>query len=229
MRVAGLDVSPNHGAIAVVDYHTGLLVDWWAYSLTQAAVKKGGGRVTRLLRTTKDKEQWGVDRLLGVETWLAVAVPAAEADFYGLEGYSFGSGRGHESGEIGGAGRLALHKASRPFRTIDPSSVKMYVADNANADKPDMREATVRYFPDRTLLADLHPSVAEDLCDAVAVAAVVIDEAKLRAGTLRLTDLREKQRQVFNRVTKGNPINVLGREWLTGPKRHRAPPPPVRR
>ena len=57
-------------------------------------------------------------------------------------------------------------------------------------------------------------TTSEDLADAYALAMMVYTEVLIRSGNTLMKELHPKEVQVFNRVTKTYPVNLLDREWL---------------
>jgi hypothetical protein len=100
----------------------------------------------------------------------------------------------------------------------------MFAAHNGAADKNQMREAVRDRWGQDFTCYDPPPNkktgkqdhqTSEDLSDALAVAQLVWTEYQLRHGLIALSDLHEQEIRVFNRITKGQPVALLNREWIT--------------
>lgn len=228
-RIHGWDISLNHGA--VVELVKGK-VERFAYytDIAGAAGAHPNGSRLDIPTPTKqpDRQVRSAMRLEWVSRWLDEILRTWRPDYVGLEDYAIRAEQGaHYLGEIGGQARRALWSAGVSFRLHDPIAVKMFVAHDGTAQK-DLIEATVkkRWRLDfshcnapRNPKTKKEPArtTSEDLADAVGMAHLVWAELLVRTGELKLSELHEKEIQVFNRTTKANPINLLGREWLKRP------------
>lgn len=223
--VQGWDISLNHGA--VVQLRDGELDAYWFYSDKAGSVaraKKHGSRV-ELPTTTRqpDKHIRSIIRLDWVSRWIERVALATLPGYVALEDYAVGADQGaHYLGEIGGQARRLMWAHGVRYRLHDPIAVKLFVAHDATAQK-DLVEDSVRErwgadFSDcnATSSGKGKPSrqTSEDLADAFGLAQMAWAEYRLRKGLVHLSQLHEKEIQVFNRATKAFPINVLGREWI---------------
>ena len=133
-----------------------------------------------------------------------------------MEGYAYGAKQGaHQLGEVGGLVRLHLSDQERPLRIHDPLSIKMWATGRGDAEKSDVIQAAVEQFkfPTERMVEVLEKRIVEDCADAFWAAQMVQTEYYLRRGELQQSSLPEHQLRVVNRVTKSNPVNLLGREW----------------
>ena len=223
--VHGYDLSLNQGA--VVELVDGKL-SWFSYYTNVAGVADRHANGRRVPAQGKlDVQAYRVLRLAWVEMWMEDVIATRSPRFVGVEDYALRAEHGaHQLGEAGGAARLLLWKRGIPFRLHDPIAVKMFATHDGGAQK-DLVEEFVR---DRwgadfgKINAPAKPGKkqarqsSEDLADAFAIAKLVDTERRIRAGTLRLSDLEhDKERQVFNRVTKSYPVSLIGRDWISNP------------
>jgi hypothetical protein len=228
VSVQGWDISLNHGA--VVQLRDGELDDFWFYSDKAGSVtraKKHGERV-ELPTTTRqpDKHIRAIIRLDWVTRWIERVALAQAPGFVALEDYALGADmQAHQIGEIGGHARRLMWLHGTRYRLHDPIALKLFVAHDATAQK-DLIEDSVRTrwgadFGDCNALSSGkgRPSrqTSEDLADAFGLARMAWTEYQLRKGLVRLSELHEKEIQVFNRATKAFPVSVLGREWIRNP------------
>lgn len=231
-KVIGADLSLNHGA--VVELTDGVMT-WFSYYTTAAGVaalgKANGHRLPPPPSKGGDAQMYQMQRLAWIERWLDKEVLVARRpDFVGIEDYALRSEQGaHQLGEVGGIARILFWFRGVYFRKHDPISVKMFTTWDGTAQK-DLIELRVkkRWGVDFSHLNAPPPpptkkgkkfkqsrTTSEDLADAFAIAKLVDVERRIRAGTLRLDQLEhDKERQVFNRVTKTYPISLIGREWI---------------
>lgn len=225
--VIGLDLSLAHGACVAValDTRVGLVVGVRAYA-TQAKDCRAPNveRVPPAIVKAHPLQR-GASRLDWINCWLNSTlahvdhVPEAGPALIGLEDYAYDAGQGaHQIGEVGGIARLHLvrrYGARLRLRLHDPTTLKMAATGKGNAKKPDMLAAVPDDAVDGLDLKRLGDVAAEDAVDAWHLARLVLVEAKVRAGLIRLDELTEGQRRAFLRVTESNPVNLLDRPYVT--------------
>lgn len=219
---AGADPAINHAALVVL-YGSGSInqINFLTTKKTYAA------RYDRYadflpIDTSEDTHVRNLLRLTHVEEWwerVALLNEPSRSVYAAVEDYALGQARrAHQIGEAGWCCRRAFLKAGVPFRLHDPGSVKIFATGKGTADKEQMKAAyagtdyetwIVEKFP------KLPKEVEEDIYDALTLARMCRTEFLLRRGDVSLKDLDEKERRAFNRVTKANPVNILGREWIT--------------
>lgn len=224
--VLGADLSLNHGA--VVELTNGALSGWWYYT-DKAAAAGASSRGARLGPWPKGmgSQEIALRRLAWVERWIdkTILVPR-RPEFVGIEDYALrAEHRAHQIGEVGGTARLLCWFRGVKLRLHDPVSVKMFATHDGTADKVQMEESvSERWGVDYSRLNG-PPSgrgvpsrqTSEDLADAHAIAQLVWTEVQLRSGALLMSELHPKEVQVFNRVTKAHPKNLLDRDWIWNP------------
>lgn len=230
VRVHGYDISLNHGAVYEL---TDGEPTWFAYYTDVAgSANLGKGQGFRLppMPTNGDKQLYQMERLAWIEHWLdkTVLVPR-RPDFCGIEDYALRAEQGaHQLGEVGGVARILFWFRGVHFRKHDPISVKMFATHDGTAQK-DLVELAVKERwgkdfgcfnappppPRKGKPVKQSRRTSEDLADAFACAKLVEVERLIRAGKLGLDELEhDKERQVFNRVTKTYPTSLIGREWI---------------
>jgi hypothetical protein len=91
----------------------------------------------------------------------------------------------------------------------------MFACNIGTAKKEDMIDAydKVRKNPLGLNFSNRFGSPKEDIVDAFFITELLQMELKLRKGLIQLKDLTEKQIQIFNRTTKGNPTNILATDF----------------
>jgi len=143
-------------------------------------------------------------------------------DYVAIEDYAMGSNSGMNFtiGEATMAMKTLVYNSGSKFRLYSPSAIKKFATGKGNAKKFDMKDAydkldhqSVGYFDLSHLPENKNPS--EDIIDAYWIMTLLKTELKIRAGLISLKDLNLKQIEVFNSVTKGNPENLLTRDFLT--------------
>jgi Holliday junction resolvasome RuvABC endonuclease subunit len=231
--ILGIDLSLNHAGLVIID-EAGEMIRWGFVTDVKSASQHPGG--TLLPKWVgQDPQQLGCSRLRWWRDFLGDFCRRArnewDVEIVGIEDYAFDAkGHAHATGELGGIARVAALDANCKLRLHDPSSVKMFAAHNGHANGFDVLEAVERRWVGDAFRAACPPAKkdkqntlpAEDLAAAYTVARLVWTEVQLRAGKMALEDLHEKEIQVFNRVTKATPVNLLGRNWIVGGEQGRA-------
>jgi Holliday junction resolvasome RuvABC endonuclease subunit len=225
VKTLGIDASLNHGALVELD--DGILTRFWYWTQLAGSAARHENGVRLEIPKSLDKQASTHWRLSWIKKYVIKIVRESRPDFAGLEDYAVGAAQGaHYLGEAGGVARLALRENGIKYRTHDPIAVKLYAAHDGSADKFLMEESVRRrwgvdfsdYNQPPTKKGEQGRGTSEDLADAFAIARLVYVEARIRSGNLAMTDLEhDKERQVFLRTTKANPVNLLGREWLYNP------------
>lgn len=230
VRCIGFDIALNHGA--AVELVNGELGRFRYYTDSAGAAARSKEHGTRLMVPSdiKDRQQRQMIRLAQIEHWIdkEVLIPWAPG-FVGIEDYAIRvEHQAHYMGEIGGIARILVWFRGIPLRLHDPISVKMYATHDGTAQKDAVERAVKEQWgidfgkfnpPMNERSKKVNRQTSEDLADATAVAKLVWAEYQIRQGHLQMKDLGHvKKIQVFNRVTKTYPINLLGREWIQNPK-----------
>jgi Holliday junction resolvasome RuvABC endonuclease subunit len=233
--VHGWDLALNHGAI--VQLKDGELDDFWYYTDKAGSAGKSADHGTRMpvLDKIKDRQQKIMLRLAWLEHYMdkEILVPH-RPDYVGIEDYALDAAHGsHYMGEFGGIARILVWFRGIPFRLHDPISIKMFTTHDGTAQKDLIEEKVLErwgadfgpYNQPKAEPSKRNPEpkqnrqTSEDLADAFATAQLVWIEYQLRTGKILMADLpHPKEIQVFNRVTKSYPVNLLAREWLHNDK-----------
>lgn len=118
----------------------------------------------------------GAERLAYIAGKLRAEAKKHGAMFLAIEGYSHGSTyNGHTLGELGGVIRTVMWGAGYPYIEVAPKTVKMWAANNGNADKRAMLAAAKDLCGYRGNSHDeadailLHAAVADALGQAWAI------------------------------------------------------------
>lgn len=141
-----------------------------------------------------------------------------EIPMYGaIEGYAMGAnGKIFDIAEATGVMKYIIYNNGTNLRIYPPTTVKKFTVGNGLAGKVSMFEEFVKVdepLLDLSHLEDLS-NPKEDLVDAYFIVKFLQTELKLRYGFLQLKDLTLKQIEVFNEVSKSNPINLLSRSFI---------------
>lgn len=138
----------------------------------------------------------------------------SDCDYIAFEGYSYNSkGKIFNIAEGCGILKYNIFKANpdkRMLRIYTPKEIKKVFADNGNAGKMKMEDVFNSYEemkPDISILEKEHPK--EDIIDAFACVYVLNLELKVRHGYEELKNLKMKQIEFFNKVSRERPTNIL--------------------
>jgi len=223
ISIMGCDVSLNHSAFVLLE--DGELADFWYFTNIVGSANRSNKHGTRLPNFKfGDKQTKAMHRLNWIKCYIETLLSMVQIDYVGIEDYAVSEAQGaHYLGEIGGIVRLIFFERGVPMRLHDPVSIKMFVTHNGRAQKDQMEISVAqrwgRHFSDFN--APINPKTSkrnrqtsEDLADAFSVAKLVWTEVQLRNGAMKMNSMHEKEIQVFNRVTKSYPINLLARDWI---------------
>lgn len=223
MRVHAWDMALNHAGFIQLD--DGKMTNFWYITDIAGSADRSKEHGTRMpILKTNDRQLRGIERLATMEEYIADVILAEHPEFVGIEDYAIRAEQGaHYLGEMGGVARLLAYHSGAKVRLHDPISLKMYITHDGTADKNLVVECVKQRWKVDFEKYDVKPKegkrpnhqTSEDLCDAYGLAQLVWAEIRLRAGKLTLDKLgHDKERQVFMRVTKTYPVNLLDREWI---------------
>ena len=224
MQFQGTDLALNHTGLCLLDVHGELQNFRYLTDQKASAIRsKEHGRYFKLPSRKKepDNDVRNMMRLAFVSLECHRALKEWNPTVVGIEGYAFGTPKGEMTGEIQGPLKVRLWTSRTPFRIFDVNSVKMFATYRGDAKKPAIIKAVrERWGVDFSRFnkpgdAKDVRQTEEDLCDAYVVARMCWTEWMLRAGQLDLASLHLKERQVFLRCTKAQPVNILGRSFTT--------------
>lgn len=227
VKILGIDLALNHAGFVMLD---GLgSIDRWLYVTDIKKASESNAERSVFLHKIKadDRQHAQLARLGWWDQFLNALMKQWTPTHVVVEDYALRaeSNAAYNIGEQGGVVRLAALKRSHYLRMHDPMSVKMWGAMTGNATGRELADVASTRFHLDFKSANPPPTPRgsntvpeEDLCAAFVLAHMGWMEIEVRAGRITLADLDEKQIQVFQRVTKGNPVNLLGREWLTAKK-----------
>lgn len=137
-------------------------------------------------------------------------------DYVAFEGYAFNAkGKVFDIAESTMCTKLFFYENEVSIRIYDPNSIKKFATGKGNAKKEQMDKVFDKDTFDH-LPAGKSPRV--DLVDAYFVAELLRMELKLRLGLINLKDLPKEKIEIFNRVTRAYPENILVRPFIEGAK-----------
>lgn len=222
-RAVGLDLSLNHAAMVCLE--DGEMADYAFITDRAGDANTDSKRGTRLNigkmsdALLKDKHRllvWRVDRM---SAWVWIQILKWAPDYIAIEDYALRAEQGaHQMGEIGGVVRHMLFNVGIPFRLHDPTSLKMYVAHDGTCQKDEVERCVKERWDADFKKHNSHKGeqTSGDISDAFGLAKMAWDEVRVRAGTLKVSDLHKKEIRVFNRITKYQPLALVDREWIGG-------------
>ncbi len=215
-RIHGWDVALNHTGLVEMD-EAGK-VTWFRYvTLKKTQAKEGWGGVLLDIKSKDktDRHQHMLDRLIWWKRFLNGVVSTRRPTHVCIEDYAL-SAKGMVShiGELGGVARLEAVSQGARMRLHDPVTAKMYIAHNGTATPEEMEQCVYNRWPQTKVWAQLPEEARLDLVVGYALCRMLLDELMLRSGKMSLGTMHAKEVQAMNRVTKANPVNLLGRDLL---------------
>ena len=138
-------------------------------------------------------------------------------DYCAIEGYSMNSkGLVFNIAEATMVTKLEIYNTNTPMRIYEPTAIKKFATGNGSSNKVVMDEFYTKFDDIKIDLSHLDSAVSpkEDLVDAYYVMRFLQIELKLRHGIIRLQDLSLPIIELFNRVTKAYPENILVRPFI---------------
>ena len=220
-HIIGLDLSLNGSAGTVLAPGTGKgrnVISHFLCSekkgLCKTLAKKE--EVMGVLHLQKPKgrmtEPVKVARLDSVLKFLVSHINSIKPTFVAIEDYAYGAkGDQFHIGELTGAVKTYLWRRGIPFRMYDPKTIKKYGTGSGNADKADMLVACLKKWKQDFMDYD---KVKDNVADSFIIARLLELELDLRRGHYSLSDLTNKEREIFQRVTKTYPVNILERPFI---------------
>ena len=215
----GVDMSINHGALVVIDRSADVVAHRILSTRQKDLKLPGVEMIPKAVTGTSadDMHVRSVERLSWLKGWYQRAIHGLRAELGVLrltaliEDYAYGAARGaHQIGESGGLLRIVL-SAFCDLRFYSPTSAKSFAAGSGRAKKDDMIRAVTNWGVD---VPDLAAAVAEDYCDAYALARMGLLEWEVRKGWKELTALTQRERDIFlSGGKKGD--NLLTRPYVT--------------
>lgn len=240
MIICGLDYSMNSPGVVRAQLDDNLDIEKLTYR-GFTSVKKIAKLDDNLLFYHKDKQFknsfeksiWMADKILGfmcncdadgVSNGIVKGIMSVP-DYCAMEGYAMGAkGQVFNIGESTMVTKLGIYKNEIALRIYEPSTIKKFATGRGGGKGENKVDKAVmdEYYEmiDVENRIDLsHLPVAkvpkEDLVDAYYSMKLLQTELKLRHGLLDLKSLSLPKIELFNRVTKANPENLLVRPFIS--------------
>lgn len=211
--IMGLDLSLNHAGMCILDQDA-KMVRFDYVTDRKKALSSGRGSLLPKF-TSDDRAQNNLDRLREWRSWFKEAMHKNKPAYVTIEDYAFAakSNSTYQIGELGGLARMIAADCGAKLRFHEPQAVKMFATCNGAATSAEVHVgAKARWGVDFSPVSD--QQAIEDMGVAYTLARLVWTEVLVRETCAIPPELEEKQRQVFNRVTKANPVNLLGRDFV---------------
>ena len=221
MRIAGLDLSLNGSGCVIADLNPNTFEIISYNYLSFTTIKKLSS--DKIYYHKKDhfrnrylKYNWMIDKILKFINF---------SEHIAIEGYSYAS-KGNsifDIAEFSGIIKFKLLDYSYKLRIHDPSSIKMFATGKGNADKMVMQEAYILGTSNPLGLPDKIPLLKKknesnpraDIVDAYYIMKLLHTELQLRNGIITIQNLSVKHLEIFNRVTKAYPVNILSTPFIS--------------
>jgi Holliday junction resolvasome RuvABC endonuclease subunit len=216
-KIVGLDLSMNSSGLVKLTLDDNFdIVDTQYEGF--CAVKKHESDNVHLFR----KKDFDNRYQMNVEANNYIKEFCKDAEHVAIEDYAFGApGNLVDIGEYIGFVKTSLLQDGHNIRLYDPNSIKKFATDDGRSDKISMyqwymkstqNKPDIKSLPVPTKASGISPT--SDIVDAYWIADLLRLELKLRRGLTRVQDLSQPKIEIFNRVTKAFPENILVREFL---------------
>lgn len=145
--------------------------------------------------------------------------------YAGIEGGSYSSSTNSlfQLGQLSGLIISVLRRNGFKIREYEPTRIKKFATMDGSSDKFSMRLAwdkennefldSIRKYL-KSDFSKLSGSVASDIVDSYFIFRLLETEIKLRNGITLMKDLDPHHIEIFNTVTKANPVNILAQQFL---------------
>jgi Holliday junction resolvasome RuvABC endonuclease subunit len=207
----GIDQSARGTAAVALDSEGKLLgVLFWADTKSSAKALHEKGALPPMEVKAGD-EGGRTARLDNLRTSLGAFLDEWAPKYAALEDYALARlAFSHHLGEVGAVVRLLLWSRAIQFRVYDVQAVKMFATGKGNAEKADVVLACRDRWEGRNFLEyGKTDGAAGNVADAYVIGQLLRIELRLREGSVRLEDLSEVERRVFQRTSKQRPENLL--------------------
>lgn len=234
-KIFGIDLSLNHYAICQLDFASGICLDY-QFLTTSKKFEKIDSLHSVLLPTNKDGANENNDELRKNRVmaylirYLQKKDPNGLSNVYiSLEGYAYSAQTRSitQIAELTGYMKAMFWNLHCNLRIHDPLTVKLYATGKGVCLKKDIVEAAQNSdltFPKELIkvtkkktkngYVEEYDGPATDISDAYFLADMLRTELLIRDGQLDLKKLPEQHRNIFLRVTKGYPVNILARPFV---------------
>jgi len=229
MIIAGLDMSKVHYALSVTD---GENTDFTFTTATQSIAKLAQQKeynahlFTTWLLFQKEYDcncafaytAFAAERMKAflVSDFVYMGTQMGKEEKYiAMEGYALGAETGQltQIAEVSGVVKSFLYNCGWKIRIHDPQSVKMFATGNGHAQKAEMVAASKLYGLSYPSFLEGRTE-QEDIADSFFLMKMMETELKVRKNPKVMESLPEHHRHIFNRVTKGNPVNILVQNFI---------------
>jgi hypothetical protein len=214
MIISGIDPSINGTGIYKMnlDDKTLEILDQQYLSFTQ--VKKN--ETPDVIYYKKKDFKNPIEQNIWMHNYIENFVQSSE--YVAIEDYAYNAvGNVFQIGEFVGTLKENLYlKGTIGMRLYEPTVVKLFACNKGNSDKVSMCDQYDKLEDGQMDLSHLpqYKTPKEDIVDAYYICKLLRLELQLRKGIVQLNNLDETKIKIFNRCTKPNPINILGRGFI---------------
>ena len=222
MRIIGIDQSLTSTGVTDIMYDENYTVkDFKYYFTTSASTKKSKNDVYPVYI---NKEFKSTDKALVITEKVFEKIDERKSDetYIAFEGGSYASsGTLFQLGQI--SGMLMSRAGERNFhiQQYEPSRIKLFATGKGKGDKLPIFKAFMKQDNEfLKKLVDYFPkgkhttSGFMDIIDSYFISQLLLLEVQMRKGFKRFDDLNENEIRIMNFVSKANPINLLGRNFI---------------
>ncbi len=220
----GIDLSATRAGVIIMDIDGKVIKSFYVTALKKYLTGDATSAYLPPRPTKMDKGIYAAYRRcqMAYHAFLASEVTCSPLSVIALEDYAYGAtGRGmFEVVEISGLLRNHLWREDIPLRMIDPMSMQMWALKGGctKLDRIQAAEKAGYKIPETLYTQKAKKGDVDgpgtDLADAYWLADMLRVEVLVRLGKVTLAELNQRQRDIFNRVTKAYPVNLLNRPFV---------------
>lgn len=212
MKIAAIDYSKNSPGVvkSTFDDNFNIIeIDYIGFTQIKKFSKLNNIIYYNTFKDDLEKAQWFRENIINF---------ISDIHYCAFEGYSFASkGKLFDIAESTACIKYAIYDKYIPIRLYDPSTIKLFSANKGNADKIMMTDAFDSIndnLKPNLLNFPKYKSPTTDIIDAYFIMKLLYLELKLRYGLIELKSLDLTTIEIFNRVTRTYPENILVRPFL---------------
>lgn len=225
MKIVGIDASINSTGLVSFTLDNNLSVTNVEFmSFTQVKKNSNGQTVLHF-----KKDDFGNYISQNIFMRDQIEIFCSGASYVAFEDYAYAAvGKVFHIAEFTGCVKTCLYESGLSLRFYDPPTIKMYATGKGNADKIRMVDAfdvsMSTHKPDLTFLIDVarpksrYDSPRSDIVDAYFITNLLHLELLLKynGSGMTLNQITDTNvRNIFERKTKGNPVPLIKRDFLT--------------
>lgn len=217
MIICGIDYSINSPGVTVLNLENEMLgqIRKRYIAFTQTKKWESSRRQGKIFSYKKKQFSNYIEQ----NEWIIETIKRQlhNVDYVAFEDYAYGAtGKVFHIAEATGLAKYFFYKMGTKLRFYDPGTIKMFATGKGNADKIRMEDCYNEKHNDTKFDLEFLPkykSPKSDIIDSHYIARLLQQELIIRKN-LWSPEKGTVLHKIFNRVTKGNPIKLLEREFI---------------